>query len=146
MANPGYPRAHHLAETIRRTLGEWLERQPADRRLGLVTITDVQVTGDLRHAKVYVTVLDPELGAADAPEAAETAPRTRDSFRTLVAATPEARTWVAHNVRLRYAPTIEFLDDDVARQGARIDQLLAGLDLGDSDPPSPERPAHDRRP
>jgi ribosome-binding factor A len=132
MANPGYPRAQRLAETIKRTLGEWLELRGADRRLGFVTITDVQVTGDLRHAKVYVTALDPDL-AGDAPE-------VRDTFRTLTEATGEARAWVAHNVRLRYAPTLEFLEDDVARQGERIDQLLAGLDADDSDagPPSPD--------
>jgi ribosome-binding factor A len=136
MANPAYPRAHRLAETIKRTLGEWLEHQPAERRLGLVTITEVRVTGDLRHAKVYVTILDPELPGQD-PEPA---------FKRLIEATPEARTWVARNVRLRYAPTLEFLDDDVARSSARIDQLLAGLAPGDQAPSPPaadERHAHD---
>jgi len=129
MANPSYPRAHRLAETIKRTLGEWLERQPADRRFGFVTITDVRVTGDLRHAKVYVTVLDPELAGDDAEAAGPSV-----TMKTLEEATGEARTWVAQNVRLRYAPTLEFLDDDVARQSARIEELLAGLDLGDQAP------------
>jgi ribosome-binding factor A len=138
MANPGYPRAHRLAETIKRTLGEWLERQPADRRLGFVTITDVRVTGDLRQAKVYVTVLDPGL-AADAPST----PEAKATFQTLVEATPEARTWIARHVRLRYAPTLEFVDDDVAREAARIDQLLAGLDQGH---PESERHARDPHP
>jgi hypothetical protein len=52
-------------------------------------------------------------------------------------------------VRLRYAPTIEFLDDDVARSSARIDELLAGLDLGDHDgdhDPEPPPDAHGERP
>jgi ribosome-binding factor A len=142
MANPGYPRAHRLAETIKRTLGEWLERLPADRRLGFVTITDVRVTGDLRHAKVYVTVLDPELAADPSGT-----PEPKASFETLVEATPEARTWVAQHVRLRYAPTLEFVDDDVAREAARIDQLLAGLDQGQPEPESDgERHARDPGP
>jgi len=142
MANPGYPRAHRLAETIKRTLGEWLERQPADRRLGFVTITDVRVTGDLRQAKVYVTVLDPGL-AADAPST----PEAKATFQTLVEATPEARTWIARHVRLRYAPTLEFVDDDVAREAARIDQLLAGLDQGQPESESlGERHARDPHP
>jgi ribosome-binding factor A len=129
VANPGYPRARRLAETIKRILGEWLEHQPADRRLGFVTITDVRVSGDLRHAKVYVTALDPDL-AAEAPD-------PRETFRTLTEATGEARTWVARNVRVRYAPTLEFLEDDLARQGERIDRLLAELGAGDPDPGSP---------
>jgi ribosome-binding factor A len=142
MANPGYPRAHRLAETIKRTLGEWLERQPADRRLGFVTITDVRVTGDLRQAKVYVTVLDPGL-AADVPST----PEAKATFQTLVEATPEARTWIARHVRLRYAPTLEFVDDDVAREAARIDQLLAGLDQGQPESESlGERHARDPHP
>ena len=119
MANPSYPRAHRLAETIKRTLGEWLEHQPSHRQLGFVTITDVRVTGDLRHAKVYVTVLDPELAGDDGGDDSAAGA----TMKVLEDATPEARTWVAQNVRLRYAPTLEFLDDDVARQGARIDQL-----------------------
>ena len=144
MANPGYPRAHRLAETIRRVLGDWLEHQPSERQLGFVTITDVKVTGDLRHAKVYVTVLDGDLAPDEAPE------HPKDTFELLTAATGEARTWVAQHVRLRYAPTLEFLDDDVARQGARIDELLATLDANGAAvpeaPPSPERPSDDRRP
>lgn len=136
MANPGYPRAHRLAETIRRLLGEWLEHQPPERQLGFVTITNVKVTGDLRHAKVYVTVLDGDLApddrASDHPKA---------TFELLEAATGEARTWVAQHVRLRYAPTLEFLDDDAARHGARIDQLLATLDA--DAPSTPERPTDD---
>ena len=135
MANPGYPRAHRLAETIRRVLGEWLERQPSERQLGFVTITDVKVSGDLRQAKVYVTVLDGELAPDEAPDDA------KDTFELLTAATGEARTWVAQHVRLRYAPTLEFIDDDVARQSARIEQLLATLDA--DAPPSQERPSDD---
>ena len=52
MANPSYPRSLRLAETIKRLVGEWVEGEQADGRLGFVTVTDVRVTGDLRHATV----------------------------------------------------------------------------------------------
>jgi len=114
MAKPSYPRARRLAETIRRLTGEWLEAERADQPGPLVTVTDVRVTGDLHHASVYFTVLgdDAERAAAEA-WMAESATR--------------ARTFVAHQLRLRHAPTLEFVPDTVPGQGARIDRLLAEL-------------------
>ena len=114
MANPSYPRARRLAETIRRLTGEWLEAERADQPGPLVTVTDVRVTGDLHHASVYFTVLgdDAERAAAEA-WMAESATR--------------ARTFVAHQLRLRHVPTLEFVPDTVPGQGARIDRLLAEL-------------------
>ena len=154
MANPGFPRERRLAETVKRLVVEWLERQPADRRLGFVTVSDVRVSGDLRHAKVYVTVLDPDLageppaGPAGGNAAGgrlegrlEEGPDRAETLATLRGATPEARTWVAQRVRLRYAPTLEFLEDDVALRAAAIDRLLA--ELG---PPGPEPPDSNERP
>jgi ribosome-binding factor A len=114
MANPSYPRARRLAETIRRLTGEWLEAERADQPGPLVTVTDVRVTGDLHHASVYFTVLgdDAERAAAEA---------------WMAASATRARTFVAHQLRLRHAPTLEFVADTVPGQGARIDRLLAEL-------------------
>jgi ribosome-binding factor A len=115
MAKPSYPRARRLAETIRRLAGEWLEAELVDRPGPLVTVTDVRVTGDLHHASVYFSVL----GDQQASAAAEA---------WLAEATPRARTFVARSLRLRHAPTLEFVPDTVPGQGARIDRLLAELD------------------
>ena len=114
MAKPSYPRARRLAETIRRLAGEWLEAEQADQPGPLVTVTDVRVTGDLHHASVYFTVLgdDAERAAAEA---------------WMAESTTRARTFVAHQLRLRHAPTLEFVPDTVPAQGARIDRLLADL-------------------
>ena len=124
MAKPSYPRARRLAETIRRLVGEWLEAERADQPGPLVTVTDVRVTGDLHHASVYFTVL----GDEPARKAAET---------WLTEETTQARTFVAQQLRLRHAPTLEFVPDDVPGQGARIDRLLAELGA----PPVPQSPA-----
>ena len=114
MAKPSYPRARRLAETIRRLAGEWLEAEQADQLGALVTVTDVRVTEDLHHASVYYTVLGDDQARADAEA-------------QLAAAAPQARTFVASQLRLRHAPTLEFVPDTVPGQGARIDRLLAEL-------------------
>ena len=114
MANPSYPRSLRLAETIRRLVGEWVEAEQADGRLGFVTVTDVRVTGDLRHATIYWTVL----GDRPAQDAADAA---------LQEAAGQARSFVAGQVRLRHVPTLEFARDDLPDRGARIDHLLAEI-------------------
>lgn len=114
MANPGYPRARRLAESIRRLVSEWLEHEQADQLAGLVTVTGVRVTQDLRHATVFYTVLGPR------PERAATEV-------ALAEATGQARAHVARNLRVRYAPTLEFVPDEVPARGERVDQLLAEL-------------------
>ena len=114
MAKPSYPRARRLAETIRRLAGEWLEAEQADQPGPLVTVTDVRVTEDLHHASVFFTVLGDDQERAAAED-------------RLAISTPRARTFVASQLRLRHAPTLEFVPDTVPGQGARIDRLLAEL-------------------
>jgi ribosome-binding factor A len=120
MAKPSYPRARRLAETIRRLAGEWLEAEQAGQSGALVTVTDVRVTEDLHHASVFFTVL----GEDQARDAAET---------WVTESTPQVRSFVASQLRLRHAPTLEFVPDTVPGQGARIDRLLA--ELGTPPPP-----------
>jgi ribosome-binding factor A len=124
MAKPSYPRARRLAETIRRLVGEWLQDQTVDQPGPLVTVTDVHVTPDLHRATVFYTVLGDQ-AAAEAAAA------------WLAGSAGRARSFVAQQVRLRQAPTLEFVSDEVPGQGARIDRLLgelAGERLGRADP------------
>jgi ribosome-binding factor A len=113
MAAPSYPRARRLAETIRRLAGEWLEAEQADQP-GLVTVTDVRVTEDLHHATVFFTVLGDDQAQAEAEA-------------WVVSSAPQVRTFIASQLRLRHAPSLEFVPDTVPGQGARIDRLLAEL-------------------
>jgi ribosome-binding factor A len=124
MAKPSYPRARRLAETIRRLVGEWLETETVDHPGPLVTLTEVRVTSDLHHATVFFTVLGDEQEQAAAAA-------------WLAESTGRARTFVARQVRLRHAPTLEFLPDDVPGRGARIDRLLA--ELGSTTPGGPDQ-------
>jgi ribosome-binding factor A len=126
MAKPSYPRARRLSETIRRLVGEWLEAELADQAGPLVTVTDVRVTGDLHHASVYFTVLGDE-------------PARTGAEAWLAGATPRARAFVAQSLRLRHAPTLEFVPDTVPGQGARIDRLLAELGAPNQSPARPDQ-------
>jgi ribosome-binding factor A len=98
---------------IKEVLAAEVERL-RDPGLGFITITDVTVSPDLRHAKAYYTVLGEEV--------------EREASRDALArATKHLRATVAHEVRLRYAPTLEFLADPVPDRTARLDEIIAKL-------------------
>ena len=86
-----------------------------DPGLGFITITGVETSPDLRHARVYYSVL------GDAEQRAETAAALRRASSRIRAATGE-------QVRLKYLPRIEFEFDESVDRGIRIDRLLRHLD------------------
>jgi ribosome-binding factor A len=80
--------------------------------MGYVTITDVQVTGDLQHASIFFTVLGDETERADTAAA-------------LKAATGMLRTEVGRNITARLTPTLEFVPDGIPENAAAIESLLS---------------------
>lgn len=108
-----YPRAERVRAQLKEVLAAEVERL-RDPGLGFVTITDVTLTPDLRHAKAYYTVYG---------EAVERA-SSRDALQR---ATKHLRAAVANQVRLRYAPTLELLEDPIPERTARLDRLIAEL-------------------
>jgi len=114
-----YPRAERVRHQIKQVLAEEVERL-RDPGLGFVTITDVTMTSDLRHAKAYYTVYGEQTVHA----------ATRDA---LSRATKHMRATVAREVRMRYTPTLEFIEDPVPETASRIDELIRGLHRGEED-------------
>ena len=114
-------RAERVAEAIREEVATFLANDVKDPRItGLVTVTGVDVTRDLRHAKVYVSVM-----GSDVERAA--------TFDGLASVATHLRSRIGRALRLRLAPEISFhLDDSIAR-AARIESLLA--QLKDGNPP-----------
>jgi ribosome-binding factor A len=106
-------RADRVAEAIREEIATFLSEGAKDPRLvGLVTITAVDVTRDLRHARLYISVMGSESERTATLEALE-------------GMKGHLRTRLAKSLRLRVAPDIAFkLDESVAR-AARIESLLA---------------------
>jgi ribosome-binding factor A len=105
-------RADRVAEAIRSEVATFLTEGAKDPRLvGLVTVTGVDVTRDLRRAVVYVSIL----GSED---------DRRGTLEGLVSLAAHLRGRVGRNLRLRLAPELEFRLDDSVQRAARIDALL----------------------
>jgi ribosome-binding factor A len=110
MSDPAKVRRH--AERVRELVASLVRTQIKDPRLGMITITDSRITGDLRDATVYYTVL------GDAAAKASTA-AALDSANGLL------RSTVGKALGLRHAPTLTFVLDDVSDHVKHIDDLLA---------------------
>lgn len=107
----GNPRARKVADRIKEVVAQRLEKGLRDPRLGFVTITDVQVTGDLQHASVFYTVYGTDEERAD-------------SAAALKAATGMLRTEVGRNLNTRLTPSLEFILDGIPENAASIEALL----------------------
>lgn len=117
MSHANYPRVARVREAIKEVLASEVERLK-DPGVGFVTITEVTMSPDLRNAKAFYTVYGNDVDRA----------ATRDALRR---ATKHLRTAVAHQVRLRFAPTLEFAEDPVPERTERIDQILADISRKD---------------
>ena len=109
MSDPAKTRRH--AERIKELVAR-LVREIKDPRLGMVTFTDARITGDLREATVFYTVL------GDTAEQASTA-------AALESAKGMLRSRVGHALALRHSPSLTFVLDNVQTHVKEIDDLLA---------------------
>ncbi len=109
-------RARRLAKRITHIVAEALEHEVKDPRLAMVTITDTRLTGDLREATVYYTVLGETVDAE--PDAAGAA-------AALASATGVLRSKVGAGTGIRYTPSLSFVADAVPDEARRMEELLA---------------------
>jgi ribosome-binding factor A len=110
MVDPG--RARRLAGRIKQIVATGIETQVKDPRLGMVTITDVRVSGDLHDATVFYTVFGDE------------AQRT-DSAAALESAKGVLRSEVGRQTGVKFTPTLTFVLDAVPETAKHIEELLA---------------------
>jgi ribosome-binding factor A len=123
-------RADRVAEAIREEVATFLAEDAKDPRITrLVTVTGAQVTRDLRHAKVFVSVMGSE---AD----------RKATFEGLASVATHLRARVGRALRLRLAPEIVFLPDESVERAARIESLLSQIKDGKI-PPPPDGDADD---
>ena len=109
-------RAQRLAKRIQTIVASAIERQIKDRRLELVTVTDVRVTGDLHDATVYYTVRGADIDdEPDLDQAAEALHRARGQLRKIM----------GDELGVRFTPTLSFELDTVPEASARMEELLA---------------------
>lgn len=104
-------RPDRVADQIRSELALMLARDVHDPGLGFVTITRVQVTADLQHARVFYTALGDDKARAA-------------SDRALNRATPFLRRQIGARLRLKRTPEIHFMVDQAIAGQDRIEQLI----------------------
>ncbi len=124
-------RLARLRELFKEEVSTILQRVMKDPRIGFVSVTDVEVSADLRHAKIFVSIL----GDADAKAT---------TMGTLGNAQGFIRKELARRIRLRRIPELLFRLDESIERGARVQRLLRGVAEGESERRS-DVPDGDRR-
>ena len=109
-------RTARLDELLREEISSVIRREVDDPRIGFVTITDVEVSPDLRHASVWVSVI----GSAD---------EKRQTLRALSRAMPFVRQRLG-KLRLKRIPELHVKDDPTSQRGTRVMQILDELEQG----------------
>jgi ribosome-binding factor A len=118
-------RTERVDELLRQEIGSILTRDIADPRIGFATITSVETTPDLRHAKVWVSLIGQ--------------PAERDAaVAALRHAMPFVRHELGRRLRIKRIPDLHIHLDDTAERGTRILRLLA--DIGTGSIPEPDVP------
>ena len=104
-------RVNRVAEQMKKELGEIISQKVKDPRIGFVTVTDVEVTGDLQNATIYISVLGNDS-------------EKEGTLKGLDKAKGFIRSEIGKRIRLRVVPEIEFEFDESIAYGNRIETLL----------------------
>ena len=116
-------RLERVNQVIKEEIGHLLQRELRDPRLGFVTVTEVEVTPDLRQAKVFVSVLGSE-------------EQWEGSLRALAHARGFVRNWLRKHLDLRVTPELLFRADRSMEHAARMQTLLAQIEREGRERPS----------
>jgi len=106
-----FPRSRRIAEQVQRELSDIVRLELKDPRIGMITITDVEVTPDNAHARVYFTLL------GDASKVEETTGALEHAAGFL-------RSQLAQRLKLRTVPQLQFKYDASVERGVRLSQLI----------------------
>jgi ribosome-binding factor A len=110
MAKKSFHRTDRVSAQLRRELGQIVHATVREHGLPSLSVSDVELTRDMAHAKVFVTAL-----LQDSSKAA---------VKALNELAPEMRFQLAHAVKMRHVPELHFHYDDSVDKGERIEQLL----------------------
>ena len=105
-------RMRRVNEAVREVVSAHIASDLKDPRIGFVTVTGVDTSPDLRHARVYVSVLG---------EAAD----RESALAGLTSASGFLQAQVGSELRMKRTPTLEFLHDESIDRGMRIERLLS---------------------
>ncbi|MES2672219.1 MAG: 30S ribosome-binding factor RbfA [Pseudomonadota bacterium] len=114
MLKKSFYRTDRVSAQLRRELGTIVHAMVRVHGLPSVSVSDVEITRDMAHAKVFVTALQSE--------------RAKEAMKGLKELTPEIRHELSRAVKMRHTPELHFHYDDSVDRGERIDNLLRDLD------------------
>jgi len=106
-----YPRSRRIADQIQRELSEIIRLELKDPRVGMVTLTGVDVTPDNAHAKIFFTMLGEPV-------------QTESCAHALEHAAGYLRSELAHRMRLRTVPQLHFVYDVSVERGVKLSRLI----------------------
>lgn len=120
-------RVARVAELIKREVSQLLMYEIRDERVGagMVSVTDVEVSGDLQHAKIFVSIYSTE-------------EVRRSTMAGLKAASGFVRRELGQRIRLRRTPEVVFIEDRSLERGSRVLALLNRIGQQQSAPETPE--------
>jgi ribosome-binding factor A len=110
MPKKSFHRTDRVSAQLRRELGAIVHAVVREHGLPSVSVSDVEITRDMAHAKVFFTALQSE--------------RAKEALKGLSELAPEIRRELSHAVRMRHTPELHFHYDDSVDRGERIDTLL----------------------
>lgn len=113
MPQKSFHRTDRVSAQLRRELGTIVREVVREHGLPSVSVSDVEVTRDMAHAKVFVTALMSE--------------QSREALKALKVLAPQVRYALGKAVKLRHVPELHFHYDDSVDRGERIDNLLRDL-------------------
>ena len=110
MPSKSFHRTDRVSAQLRRELGTLVHEAVREHGLPSVSVSDVEVTRDLAHAKVFVTALQAE--------------RSKEAVKALKELAPQIRFQLGRAVKMRHVPELHFHYDDSVDRGERIGNLL----------------------
>jgi len=113
---PSYSRLDRIDELVRQQVGEILTTRLRDPRIGFVTVTEARTSPDLRHSRIFVSVLGDD----------EDKERCLEGLKS---AASYIRSELGRRVTLRNTPELTFTLDNTAEQAQRLEQVFQSLDL-----------------
>lgn len=105
-----YQRTDRIADMLQRELAVMIQREVKDPRIGMVTVSEVRVSRDLAHAKVYISTIEDD--------------KIQDTVIILNKAAGFFRSRLAKVVKLRIIPQLKFIHDSSYQDGNRISNLI----------------------
>jgi len=115
-----FPRSRRIGEQIQREMSDIIRLDLKDPRVGMITITDVEVSQDHAHARIFFTLLGD-------------AARIKETSEALQHAAGFLRSQLAHRIKLRTVPQLQFTYDVSVERGMRLSRLIDAAVATDSE-------------